>query len=827
MSKSGDSKAADALARVPGLTVQGGKFVFVRGLGDRYTKTTLNGMQIPGLDPDRNTVQLDIFPTSVIDNITVYKAFTPDMAGDLAGGLINISTKDFPTEQELKFNIGTSANTASSFNSQFLTYQGGKTDYLGFDDGTRKLPVSPKKIIPNPVSQNAQTETATKSFSGTMGTQERLSLLNHNYGLSFGDVSKNIFKKDGMNYGYNFSLNYNNSNSMKQDAIFGDYLKSDNSEVNELSTQQYKKGNISENEVLWTALFGNSIRFNNNNKLSLNLFHTQNGVSSASNTRNNNIENPAVLVQQNLQYTERRVTNVQLIGKHTLAKKLNLDWSISPTMSKIDDPDMRSSRFEEITRIDEDGNEVITYDFNESVGSEMRRTFRTLNEVNLDGRADLTYKFRTGSDSLPSKLKFGGAAIYKQRDYAVYNYLFNFVNVSDFTNDPDMYFREENIWTKENNQGTYATGLFEKENIFSGTQAVAASYLMHDFMINKKLKAVYGVRGEYATSYYTGFDATTGKDIQNLQVLNNLDVLPSANFVYKMGQKATDSTSKTKSNFRFGYAKTVARPSFKEKSTVSILDPISGRRFIGNVDLKATDIHNLDLRWEHFFGNTELISASTFYKRFINPIENATYANAPSNVTSVNAGTADVFGLELEVRKSLDFLFKAKEGQSLMIGANYNYIVSRVDMDAIVLNNGNGDETEREVRQKNARDGETIGRYRAMFGQSPYAFNSFLTYSDADKGTNLNMSYNVQGKRLSVVGIGRIADVFEMPFHSLNIKGSKSFGKQNRWTGSLSVRNLLMNTRKFNYQSFGSEDKTYFSYNPGMTISAGISLKLR
>ena len=140
ISRIGDSDAGQAIQRVPGVSVEGGKYIYVRGLGDRYTKTTLNGMDIPGLDPDRNTVQMDVFPTSLIDNIIVRKTFAPNMPGDFSGGVVDIATKAFPDKEQFNVKVGLGYNTNTSFNKNFLTYDGGKLDWLGMDDGSRALP---------------------------------------------------------------------------------------------------------------------------------------------------------------------------------------------------------------------------------------------------------------------------------------------------------------------------------------------------------------------------------------------------------------------------------------------------------------------------------------------------------------------------------------------------------------------------------------------------------------------------------------------------------------------------------------------------------------
>src|SRR5690606_34012093 len=146
--KIGDSDAASAVKRVPGVSIEGGKYVFVRGLGDRYTKSTLNGVDIPGLDPDRNTIQMDMFPTSIVDNIIVVKSFTSNLPADFTRGIVNVDTKDFPEEKTFNISGGLGYNPSMHFNTGYLTYEGGKTDFLGFDDGTREIPTARSTTIP-------------------------------------------------------------------------------------------------------------------------------------------------------------------------------------------------------------------------------------------------------------------------------------------------------------------------------------------------------------------------------------------------------------------------------------------------------------------------------------------------------------------------------------------------------------------------------------------------------------------------------------------------------------------------------------------------------
>jgi len=823
MKSTGDATAGDAVSRVPGVSVQGGKYVFVRGLGDRYVKTILNGVEIPGLDPDRNSVQLDIFPTALIDNITVFKTFTPDLSGDFAGGLLDVLIKEYPNEKEINVNIGAGFNTATTFNKDFIGYKGGKLDYLGFDDGTRALKINPFIKTVDPALQNPVTTADTKSFNSTMGFEQRAAMPNHNYGISFGDHKKNIFKSD-KDYGYVFALNYRNNNSFNDLTSFGNYFRSQNQNETELETFRVSSGKIATNEVLWTGIFNQSLNINKNNKISLGMFHTQNGISTASNVRENNVEgNQAILIKKNIQYTQRQVSNVNLKGNHTL-NNWKINWTLAPTYSKISDPDMRSTVLEEVHAIDASGDSLITYEMNPAVGSQIRRIFRNLDEKSMNSKLNFSYDFKL-NDSLKTTLSFGAANVYKKRDFSVYDYFFELKNFNQSSLDPNFYFQDENIWSVNNNSGVYAKGQIVPSNQYVGTQMVSALYVMNDLPITSNLKATYGVRAEKADNTYTGQNNAGTVKYNNQKVLDELDILPSVNLLYKVKSKKEGSKSQT--NFRGSFSKTVARPSFREKSIAQIFDPILGRTFNGNIDLLESKIYNADFRWERFFGRTELVSASLFYKKFYNPIEIATYEQAPNEVRPVNAGEAEVYGLELEARKSIGFKKESQQHLNFTVGANYNYIISRIDMTKVMINKGDYIVSEYETRVANKRGDEVVSRYRPMFGQSPYSINAFATFINANNGFSVNVSYNVQGARLAVVGVGIIPDVYEQPFHSLNLKATKSLDKNDKWSLSVRGQNLLNSTQNQFYVAHRAENRIYNSFKQGVTVTATISYKIK
>ena len=223
----GDDNAVEAAKRVTGISVEDGKYVYVRGLGDRYTKTTLNGVEIPGLDPDKNSLQMDIFPTSLINNILVSKNFSAELPADFTGGLVNIETKDFPEDRLISISAGMSLNPDIHFNDQFLTYKGGKTDFLGFDDGTRGLPKNARgKYIPTPFNGASEQEVTDfiRGFNPTLGASKRKSYLDYNVNISIGDQLDFLTKrKQNRKFGYVVSLNYKSENSFYNDVFYGEY----------------------------------------------------------------------------------------------------------------------------------------------------------------------------------------------------------------------------------------------------------------------------------------------------------------------------------------------------------------------------------------------------------------------------------------------------------------------------------------------------------------------------------------------------------------------------------------------------------------------------
>jgi len=799
IAKVGDGDAAAAASRVTGVSIDGGKYVFVRGLGDRYTKTVLNGMELPGLDPDRNTIQMDIFPTNLIDNIVVLKSFTPDLAGDFTGGWVDVQTADFQAKEVFGVSASLGFNPAMSFNSDYLTHDGGLGEVFAFGKGARKVPFGEAKAIPfslytqsNGGAQKAQDNA--NAFSKNVAAETATSLLNTSFSINFGNQITNKKKT----YGYNLAAGYSNAFKYFDQAIYQSYIKDADKSVNELVLAEKNNGSVGENEVLWSALANGSFK-KGKQSLSTTLFHTRNGVKKSSELIYENVANPfgdagAMLDKSVLYYNQRTLSS--LLVEHSL--KNDSGWSIttklSPSIAANNEPDMR------ITAIsfDENGD----YRFNIGAGSEVTRLYRSLTELNLNAKVDVDRTFQI-SKKRETKVKFGVANNLKNRDFGVFQYNFLPVGSFDLNGDPNQIMNDY-LFDATTGEGFTLFGEPQASNEYNASLNVAAAYAMNEYPVSKRLMAVYGVRVEKADMFYTG-ENTNNESYVNEKVLKELNVLPSVNLVYR----ATSDI-----NVRVAGTRTVARPSFKEKSLAQILDPISGRTFIGNLDLEQTEVTNLDIRLEKYMKRGELVSVSGFYKNFTNPIETVVFKpETPTNFTPRNAVSANVYGAELELKKALDSIGL----RGFTVATNLSYIISEVQM------------TDQEIEGKTneLRTGQTLGETREMQGQAPYIINFGLNYDKKEKGLNANISYNVQGPKLAIVGIGRLPDVYTESFHSLNFKASKKVMKDNKGQISFSVENILGDDNLQVYRGFEAQDQIFTQLIPQRTFKVGFSYKIK
>lgn len=801
--KSGASDAASAIKSVPGVSVQGGKYVYVRGLGDRYTKSILNGVDIPGLDPDRNTIQMDIFPTNIIDNVIVIKSAAAEYPADFTGGVIDIVTKDFPTSEEYSISAGAGYNPDMHFNENYLTYEGSDADFLGYDGGKRDLPIHRYQKIPGTFDNSSLLTTLTRRFNSELAAKKENSGMNYDFGFTAGDqydVGENKL-------GYLASVSYKNSTTFYENRLDGNYLKSDNSSVNNLLGSRFTSGDEGINNIVLNGLVGLSYK-TDRSKYRLNAMHIQNGESSAGFYKQSISQDLGGGAFENVQkdallYTQRSISNLLVSGKHQLSSDgFELEWKFSPTITSVQDKDHRITPLE----ITQEGDYIIS----PSTSSYPVRIWRTLQEESWVGKLDFSDKYELFKK--PAKVKFGGAFTYKYRDFSTDQIFFDATNQVVEDGNADNLLAPDNLWTLENDSGSFVRfdSTFLPSNAYEGEQNIGAFYLSNEFNVSEKLKAVLGLRTEMFKLYYTGVDQSQ-LELNNALILDEFDLFPSANLIYALNEQT---------NLRASYSRTTARPSFKEASNIQIFDPISNRLFIGNGfgndfydAIRPTYVNNFDLRYEIFREEGQMIALSGFFKDFKDPIENVFFPGAPDQLTVANLGNAKVYGVELEFRQNFGFFTDGL--RNLKLNANVSFIESKLEMSDIEFN----------LRDLAARDGETIDRKRDLQGQSPYLINVGFDYSNDEIGLQTGLFYNIQGKSLEVVGTGIVPDVYTQPFNSLNFTLNKSFGEQKKSAIDLKVTNILGEERESAYESFGAENKTFSLRNPGTEFSLGYTYK--
>ncbi len=818
--KIGDSDAASSIKRVTGVSVEGGKYVYVRGLGDRYTKTMMNGVDIPGLDPDRNTMQMDIFPTAVIDNIIVHKSFSPELPADFTGGVVDIALKDFPDQKKVNFSASAGYNPDYHFRNDYLTYHGGKLDYLGFDDGTRAIPATENipfftSAISDPNGPDGQRyREILEGFNPTMAAIRQNSFMDYSLGVTAGNQVP--LKK--VTLGYNFGIGYKSNTEFYKNAEYGRYGMSSDPNIIRLEVREFQVGDFGVSSVLMSALAGVALK-TQKSKYRLNMIHLQNGESKAGifdyegSDKGSNFRG----IQHNLEYGQRSLTNLLLEGRHTLNNsKWDIIWKLSPTISAIEDPDTRFVRY-----VDNNG----IYQIN-TEGGFPERVWRDLAEINLAGVLNLSKKYMFSGEE--AKLNFGGGYTRKERDFMIRKYALNIRNLT-LTGDPDELFRTENLWPLNGTQtisGTTYEAHFvpDNPNQFNAGSVNTAGYISTDLTLLKNLKALIGVRIEHFQQRYSGRDQLGLNVLDNEKLLDNLDFFPSVNLNYSLTAKQ---------NIRFSFGRTIARPSFKELSYAEIADPLSGRTFIGGLfrdandvigieywdgKLKSTYINNYDLRWEMFHSNGQMISISGFYKQFIDPIEIVQYATQTGAFQPRNVGDGRVLGVEFEIRESLSII--SSTFSNFSIAANASVTKSDIELSM----------TELLSRMENARTGQTIVKTRVMAGQAPYIINAGLNYNGVNKGffegLEAGIYYNVQGNTLQYIGIADLPDIYTLPFHSLNFNASKTLGKKRKTQAGIKIENLLNDKKESVFRSFNVTDPFFTKLEPGITFQVKLTYSI-
>ena len=839
MSITGSSNAADAVKNVSGVNVQGGKYVYVRGLSDRYSLVTLNGIALPSLDPNKNSVQMDLIPSNVIDNILVFKTFTPDLPGNFTGGLVDVNTSDFPDSLELNFNYSAGYRSLSNLNSNFTGQKSSSTDWLGYDDGSRNRPsfVQQNGInFFNPSSfadaySYAQTQDlniaemtydeflssderwkwleqarinandsltiATQSFSNNWNPEKFKSGLNQSISFSLGN--KYTFGKNQI--GFNSGVNYKKKYAFYEDAQIGRYKQTGiNAET--LTAQKIGTESRGDEHVFGSVFMNASLHFNQKHKIKFVSMLNQNGQSSARYFSGENRSDAFGLFeeQRTQRYMERQLKTSQISGTHLFEahKKSELTWNFGHTKSYQNTPDLKvfTNSYEYLMLEDEDTGDFYqdtapTYSIQPNLYSAPTRYYRFLKENNTNLKID--YKRNLNQDEF---IKIGLSYLEKNRENQEFRYTYN-SNGIGYNNSIDDYFSTENTIVGQSINGNGGNAAFinvldntEIRNQFTAEQIIMSTYIMGTLKPLEVLEVTAGIRLEDTAIQAQSQDAS-----QTIGKLDDLDFLPALNLKYNIDEGT---------QIRMSYGRTLARPSFREIAPTAWFDFETSFQFIGNPELKRTLVNNFDLRIEKYLPGAGLISVSGFYKQFNNPIEQVMNPQAQNvELSWRNVQEANVLGMELEYKKK----FILEEGEYLTLGFNTSIIHSKTQIDPL------------ELELIRAFDPEHSAT-RPMYGQSPYIVNLYTQYQMA--GWNVGANFNVSGRSIVIVQKGAV-DVYEAPKPMLNLKVDKQMSKRTKL--SLSGSNILSAKRLW-YYPYKDEEYTFrsFNYRPEFRVSFQFSL---
>ncbi len=735
IAKTPDRNAADAVKRVVGTTLVDGRYIFIRGLGDRYTNTMLNGSPLPSPEPDRQAVPLDMFPALVLSDLTVSKTFTPDMPGDFAGGSLNIHTRDLPNKFLFQTTLGLGANTESTFGRR-LSYPGGSLDWLGIDDGGRRLPreVPPTRATRlNPDGTlNPTLNDVGRAVNGPMETHRAFNLPN---GSLSGVVGDSFKLGNERVFGYMGGFTYTRRFTKRNDEIIRTFGL-DPTTPGQLKQLNDYRGETGIDTVTWSTLGTLTYAFNNDHKISLTGLYSRNAEKEGRLLTGFNDEQSNLIIDERIRFVNRNLVYGQLRGDHRLRKVGNaeIQWTALYARAQLGDPNLRETVYV--------GDATQGFAYRESTQSG-QHFYAAQGETTRSGSIDWTQPLALGENA--TKVKAGAMATLRGRSFNARRFRFLQVPGSDptaFTRSPNQLFSDENVGTSiELEEWTRPT------DAYAAQYHVYAGYLMTDVGITSRLRFVAGERVEISRQTIQSYDPFSPDSDRVESKLNRTDLLPSANLIYKVTGE---------SNLRLSATRTVARPQLRELAPFVFSDFFGSREILGNPDLDRTNILNLDARFELFPHIGEVLALSVFHKRFTKPIEPIIIPTSRGVVSFQNAKGAVNTGVELEGRKGLDFL--TSHLKEFTVLTNLTFVHSRVDLDT-------------------EQTGIQTSSSRPLAGQSPYVFNVALDWSHERTKTRIRGLYNVFGRRIAQVGMNGIPDMYEQPRHVVDLSAAQGFGE--------------------------------------------------
>lgn len=773
IARTGDSDAAAALRRVTGITLVDGKFIYVRGLGERFSSTQLNGAAVPSPDPTRTVIPLDLFPASIIESLSVQKSYSPSMPAHFSGGNVDIRLKTIPTD--FVFNIKAKLGGNTNNFDDGLTYNGGDDDWYGIDDGTRKAPDDLTTLWNSytPINDLSQEDNRQIAAQLNRDYDPVLESITPNTGL---DVALgNKFDFDDFRFGFLSSISYDNKWEVSEGYEGQDftYSESEGSDGKWSLVRGFDEVETTEHSVRFSGMLSLGLEYHRDHRVdftSLILHDTRDEISDKrGNTNNVTITDGLRVRDTEVIYEEREMISNQLRGTHNFNDwwGLGVDWFYSDARSNRYAPGNIETRY-----IVADGSngqpEDGLFDYiNESslrkATTATRYSFQNLDDKveNYGYNMSLPFTF----DTTEVELKFGGNFVKKSREafarrLDINSLAFDDIDLTGYQlNDiltDDVMLNHPLSGNEIIMRDTSVAG----DDYYSG-QMIDAYYVEADFFFNNKLRLTGGVRYEDFRQVVAPLDPATGMfDLPAEPTKEDLADLIFNEDEY-FGALALTYTLNDEMQLRASVGESTIRPDLREVAPATYIDPLTGFPIGGTPGVESTDIINYDLRWEWYMETGENLSVGLFYKELDMPIESvqSPSQDGPPLIRIANAEDGYVYGIEFEFLKDFNFLgdLGVVNGQDLFLSGNITLSDSEINID-----------TQRVVEQTGVSTSIT-NPTRRMTGHSEYVLNFNLGWDAPNGNHSATLAYNVFGERIIIPGIEGKDDAYEQPFHSLDM----------------------------------------------------------
>lgn len=815
--KTPDRSTSDVLKRVSGASIQDDRFAIIRGLNDRYNAAFINGAPLPSTESDRKAFAFDIFPSSILDNLIIYKTATPDKTGEFAGGIIDITTKSILPKSFTSLSFGGSYNSLITGKNRYFSETKGAYDWLGKDDGRRALPAGLpttrefRTIFSQDVSKRAE---LAKLFGDyRWGIRQNNTSPNYNFQLSKGF---NIERKQKEFLGVLLSVNYNR-NFTFTDGERNTFDANLDTPSNPILVHIGKyKDSIYNDEVVVAALGNISVKINNRhniswkNNLSIN---TDNKLIKRIGSPDFDADSVFFVKDAVRWFTSNQIFSSQLAGEHQVGPyKTKINWLAAYSTVNREIPNLSRTSYA--------GNypDVNNITANSQGAGAISQTagngtmfFVNSNENIKSIKVDITQPYTLLKNS-QNYLKIGGGYQARERDFTSrflsfvrYEQQIQFDNSLEFLPE-DQIFLKQHLGKLSNNNGGW--GIFDgtlANSDYVASSAISHFYIMTEQRFFKKFRLIWGQRMESFNQ-----KLNTIKNLRDTVKLDKTvtDFLPSVNFIYAVTPKM---------NLRLSYAETVNRPEFRELAEFLFFDYVTSFSYSGLDYINRAKIINYDFRYEYFPGKAQLFSVSAFYKKFTDPIEIVQLPNTTAQTSYVNTSSAKVYGLEAEFRILLSTIFGIKKENSFLskftLTGNAAYIKSNVKLDSLF-----------------GFPASQLITDRALQGQSPYIVNGSFGYNDDKTGLSSTLSLNRVGDRIMIAGTYNTGDIYEKARTVIDFQLAKFFLKKTIEL-KFTARDMLAQKINFYYdfdrtKSYTTKDRFFSSNRAPRSFSLSVTLKL-